>query len=57
MKYITILLLSVGIVGCSTFAQYAVIVRGGVEFNHIKSLEDCERIIEKFKINGICVEE
>lgn len=54
MKYLLILLFSVGLLGCDPYG-YAILTKNGILYSHLKSIEDCERIITKLKIDGICI--
>lgn len=54
IKFIIISILCILLMGCT---KYAIVTKQGVIAGHIKSREDCEAIIQKFKIDGICVVE
>lgn len=53
-KILIISLLVIGLSSCVSDG-YAIITKDGVMFTHIKSIEDCQAILDKFKIDGICV--
>lgn len=55
-KILIILVCIITLTACdSALNFYAIVTKDGVIMRKIDSKVDCERIIERFKIDGICI--
>lgn len=56
MKYILILSCALFLSGCNMFPKdYVIVTQDGILWRHIHSLEECQLMIKKFKIDGLCL--